>query len=214
MYVRYVGKSGVYDKDGEAAKQLAAAGVVAMSQFTSTTAVAAVCAESGIFYAGNEVNMIDQAPKVALCSAITDYSVYYKYAVEACLKGEAIDTDWVQGYAEGVNLISQLNDKHVADDTQLYVQLLEKKLRKGSVKIFDTKEMFVGGESLYTLIDKKEKGYKKFKKYLRKDGRYEESSENSKPIFDVMIDGIEESTYDYLTEKEAAEEAAKQPDYE
>ena len=73
MYVRYVGRSGVYDKDGEAAKQLAAAGVVAMSQFTSTKAVAAVCAESGIFYAGSEVNMIDQAPKVALCSAITDY---------------------------------------------------------------------------------------------------------------------------------------------
>ena len=29
-----------------------------------------------------------------------------------------------------------------------------------------------------------------------------------------MIDGIEESTYDYLTEKEAQEAAAKQPDYE
>lgn len=214
MYVRYVGRSGVYDKDGEAAKQLAAAGVVAMSQFTSTKAVAAVCAESGIFYAGSEVNMIDQAPKVALCSAITDYSVYYKYAVDACVKGEAIDTDWVQGYAEGVNMISQLNDKHVADDTQLYVQLLEKKLRKGKVKIFDTKEMFVGGESLYSLIDGKTKDYKKFRKYLKKNGSYEESSENSKPIFDVMIDGIEESTYDYLTEKEAEEAAAKQPDYE
>ena len=111
-------------------------------------------------------------------------------------------------------MISQLNDKHVADDTQLYVQLLEKKLRKGKVKIFDTKEMFVGGESLYSLIDGKTKDYKKFRKYLKKNGSYEESSENSKPIFDVMIDGIEESTYDYLTEKEAEEAAAKQPDYE
>ncbi len=214
MYVRFVGKTGVYDKDGEAAKQLAAAGVIAMSQFTSTTAVAAVCAESGIYYAGNEVNMIDQAPKVALCSAITDYSVYYKYAVDACINGKAIDTDWVQGYAEGVNMISQLNDAHVANDTQAYVRLLEKKIRKGKVKIFDTKEMTVEGESLYTLINDKKGDYKKLKKYLNKDGNFEESSLNSKPVFDVMIDGIEESTYDYLADKEAEEAAAKESDYD
>ena len=213
MYVRYVGKSGVYDKDGEAAKQLAAAGVVAMSQFTSTKAVAAVCAESGIYFVGNEVNMIDQVPKVALCSAITDYSVYYKYVVEACVNGQPIATDWVQGYAENVNMISQLNDAHVANDTQAYVQELEQKIRKGKVRIFDTKEMYVDGESLYTLIDSKADGYEKFKDRLKKNGSYVESSVNSKPIFDVMIDGIEESTYDYLADKEASEAAAKEPDY-
>jgi hypothetical protein len=74
--------------------------------------------------------------------------------------------------------------------------------------------MTVEGESLYTLINDKKGDYKKLKKYLNKDGNFEESSLNSKPVFDVMIDGIEESTYDYLADKEAEEAAAKESDYD
>ena len=62
ILVRYVGKRGVYDADGKAARQLIAAGVKMMAQYTYTTAVATVCAENDTPLIGNDVNLISTAP--------------------------------------------------------------------------------------------------------------------------------------------------------
>ena len=61
-------KRGVYDADGKAARQLIAAGVKMMAQYTYTTAVATVCAENDTPLIGNDVNLISTAPKDALTS--------------------------------------------------------------------------------------------------------------------------------------------------
>ena len=100
VLVRYVGKRGVYDADGKAARQLIAAGVKMMAQYTYTTAVATVCAENDTPLIGNDINLISTAPKDALTSVISDWSVYYTYAVNKVLKDKEIATDWTAGYAE------------------------------------------------------------------------------------------------------------------
>ena len=97
ILVRYVGKRGVYDADGKAARQLIAAGVKMMAQYTYTTAVATVCAENDTPLIGNDVNLISTAPKDALTSVTSDWSKYYTYAVNKVLNGKEIAAELDSG---------------------------------------------------------------------------------------------------------------------
>ena len=168
ILVRYVGKRGVYDADGKAARQLIAAGVKMMAQYTYTTAVATVCAENDTPLIGNDVNLI---------------------------------SDWTAGYAEDAVVISQLNDEHVTDGTAAKAAELEKNLRAGNAKVFNTEKFTIDGSSLDTLATSNT-NFKKYKKYI-KNGNLQESMTQSKSIFDTFIDGITESTQDYLAEQSA-----------
>lgn len=198
MLVRYVGSTGVYDDDGEAAKQLAEAGAAFMCQYTATTAVAAVCAENDIPIIGNDVNVIDVAPSEALTSAKADWSIYYSYAVKNVIKGKAIATDWTGDYKDGSVILTQLNDQHLASGTVEKLKEVEKNLRSGKEKIFDTENFTVDGDSLEERIEE-DTDFKHYKKNV-KNGEYKESMKRSAPSMNFLIDGIEESTYDYLEE--------------
>ncbi|MCI6859127.1 MAG: BMP family ABC transporter substrate-binding protein [Eubacterium sp.] len=210
MIVRYVDKTGNYDADGKCARQLIAAGAKLIGQYTSTTAVAAVCAENDIPLVGNNINLISIAPKEALTCALSDWSVYYTHAVHCIEKGKKIEKDWTGGYAQGANIISQLNDQYVADGTVEKVAEIEKRLRKGKEKVFDTEKFTIDETSLETLAKEKKK-YKKYKKHI-KDGNFCESMKKSAPIFDVLIDGITVSEKDYLAGTEKEDETSSELD--
>lgn len=210
MMVRYADSTGVYDDDGECAKQLVEAGVGLMAQFTATTAVAAVCAENDIPIVGNDVNIIDVAPSEALTSAVADWSVYYTYAVNCLLKGKAIDTDWCGGYKEGAVTLTQLNDKHLADGTVEKLIEVENSLKSGKAKVFDTEKFTVNGKSLESLVEEDD-DFKGYKKYI-KNGEYQESEKRSAPSMEFFVDGVEESTYDYLEEENSTEEDTEETD--
>ncbi len=206
VLVRYVGKRGVYDADGKAARQLVAAGAKFMAQYTYTTAVATVCAENDTPLIGNDINLISTAPKDALTSVTSDWSVYYTYAVNKVLKDKEIATDWTAGYAENAVVLSQLNDEHVSDGTAAKVAEIEKNLRAGNAKIFNIEKFTIDGSSLDTLAKSNSK-FKKYKKYI-KNGNFQESMEQSQSIFDTFIDGITESTHDYLAEQSTSSDEA------
>lgn len=199
VLVRYVGKRGNYDADGKAARQLIAAGVKMMAQYTYSTAVATVCAENDTPLIGNDVNLISTAPKNALTSVTSDWSKYYTYAVNKVLKEKKIAADWTAGYAEDAVVLSQLNDAHVTDGTAARVAELEKNLRAGNAKVFNTEKFTIDGSSLNTLSTSNA-SFKKYKKYI-KNGNFQESMKQSKSVFDTFIDGITESTQDYLTQQ-------------
>ena len=196
--VRYVGKRGNYDADGEAAKQLAESGVSMMCTYTYTTAAAAVCAEYGIPIIGNEDNIISAAPKKAIASTYTDWSVYYIEAVNAMIQGNELAADWCGGYKGGVVRLTQLNDEHVPDGLADRLMEIEKKLRKGSVKIYDTEKFTIDGSSMDTLVEH-DSNYKEYKQYVSK-GEFKEQSTKSAPVFDKLIDGVYISTENYLPE--------------
>ena len=54
--------------------------------------------------------------------------------------------------------------------------------------------------------------YKKYKKYV-KDGAFRDSYDRSAPAFDLIIDGIEESTYDYLADQNSEAETTEEEEY-
>lgn len=198
--VRYVGKRGNYDADGEAARQLAASGVSLMCQYTFTTAVAAVCAQNEIPVIGNEENIINIAPNMAIASTYTDWSVYYIKAVKAAMEGEEIEQDWCGGYKSGTVRLTQLNDKHVPYGTASRLIEVEQELRNQTAKIYDTERFTIKGESLESLMEYSDE-FKPYKKYV-KDGEYKEQSKVSNPTFSHLIDGISISTTNYITESE------------
>lgn len=200
MLVRYVGSKGVYDDDGECAKQLVEAGASLMCQHTYTTAVAAVCAENDIPVVGNEVNIINTAPKEAITSAAADWSVYYTYAIDCVINGENIDTDWCGGYEDGAVTLTQLNDSILVEGTVEKLQEVEKNLRNGKAKVFDTEKFTIDGDNLEELVQT-DNDFKKYKKLISK-GEYKESSKRSAPMMEFLVDGVEVSTYDYLGEVE------------
>ncbi len=195
--VRYVGKRGNYDADGEAARQLAASGVGMMCTYTYTTAPAAVCAERGIPLFGNEDNLINVAPSQARTSTYTDWSLYYTEAVNAMIQGTEIDKDFCGGYKGGMVMLSKLNDSQMVEGSAEKLMEVEKKLRGGKIKIFSTDSFTIEGQTLESLIQTDQKYKEKYGKYV-KGGQLKEQSIASAPIFSDLIDGIHESTGDYL----------------
>ena len=117
------------------------------------------------------------------------------------LNGKEIAADWTAGYAEDAVVICQLNDEHVKDGTAAKAAELEKNLRAGNAKVFNTEKFTIDGSSLDTLATSNT-NFKKYKKYI-KNGNLQESMTQSKSIFDTFIDGITESTQDYLAEQSA-----------
>ena len=199
VLVRYVGSKEDYDADGECARQLIAAGAHMMCQRTFTAAIATVCAENDVPVVGNEVNMINTAPNEAITSTTADWSVYYTYAVNALLEQKEIDTDWCGGYKEGAVLLTQFNDKILADGTIDRVAEAEAQLRKGELSVFKTENFTIDGESLESLVENNG-NYKKYKTYL-KDGVFRESYKRSAPVMKFLIDGVSVSTGNYLEEE-------------
>lgn len=208
MKVRYVDAKGDIEKDQEAANQLVAQGVVLMSSFTSTNGVASVCAGHNIPVIGSETGILDVASDDGITSAVSDWSVYYTYAVNACMNGEQIDTDWCGGYKEGAVCITQLNDKHLVDGTLEQISSAESDLYNGKTKVFDTSKFTVDEESLEEAV-----GHSKYKSYAGfvSEGEFHESERSSAPAFDILIDGIEISEEDYVSmQQEALKEAEEE----
>lgn len=54
---------------------------------------------------------------------------------------------------------------------------------------------------LLDTLAKSNKKFKKYKKYI-KNGNLQESMTQSKSVFDIFVDGVTESTHDYLAEQE------------
>ena len=115
------------------------------------------------------------------------------------LEQKEIDTDWCGGYKEGAVLLTQFNDKILADGTIDRVAEAEAQLRKGELSVFKTENFTIDGESLESLVENNG-NYKKYKTYL-KDGVFRESYKRSAPVMKFLIDGVSVSTGNYLEEE-------------
>lgn len=182
MEVKYTNSWASFDLEKECAEALIADGCVMISQHADTTGAPTACEAAGVPVVGYNISMIETAPTQALTSASINWGPYYTYAAECVLKGEAIETDWCQGYSEGADQITELNDAAVAEGTAEKVAEVEAAIKDGSLKVFDTSTWTVNGETLDT--------YEKNGIEYISDGYFHESEFASAPAFDILIDGI------------------------
>lgn len=188
MEVQYTNSWADMSGEAEVATKLIDDGCVLISQHADTTGAPSACETKGVPCVGYNVDMISVAPNSALTSASIDWAPYYTYAVECVMNGDAIDTDWCQGYADGAVRITDLNDATIADGTADKVAEVEAALKDGSLHVFDSANMTVDGSSLEDLIAQGG-DYEKYAAYVS-DGYYHESELASAPAFDLIIDGI------------------------
>lgn len=190
MEVQYTNSWGDMSGEAEIAAKLIDDGCVLISQHADTTGAPTACEEKGVPCVGYNVDMTTVAPNSALTSASINWAPYYTYAVESVINGTAIDTDWCQGYAQGANRITALNEAVIAEGTADKVTEVEEALKSGSLHVFDTKTFTVSGSSIEDLIAQGG-DYEKYAAYVS-DGYFHESELASAPAFDLRIDGITE----------------------
>ena len=194
------------DKEGQTAKALLSTGCVIIGQHAdSTGAPAETEAENKAgkicYSVGYNIDMLETAPTAALTSATNNWSVYYKYAFDAALKGEEIATDWSKGYSDNAVAITKLGSSCAAG-TEEYVNDVIAKIKDGSLKIFDTSKFTVDGKPVTSApidlsycdftVDPPKVIYKGETKEAIVDGQFEESTFRAAPYFQLRIDGIVE----------------------
>lgn len=206
MEVNYTNSWFDIDKEGQTAKALLSTGCVIIGQHAdSTGAPAEVEAENKAgkvcYSIGYNIDMLETAPTAALTSATNNWSVYYKYAFDAALKGEEIATDWSKGYSDDAVAITKLGPS-CAEGTQEYVDDVIAKIKDGSLNIFDTSKFTVDGKQVTTApvdlsycdftVDPPKVIYQGETKEAVVDGHFDESTFRAAPYFQLRIDGITE----------------------
>lgn len=179
MEVKYTNSWASFDLEKECAESLIADGCVLISQHADTTGAPTACEAAGVPVVGYNISMIETAPNTALTSASIDWAPYYEFATKSVLDGTAIPADWCQGYSEGADKITELNEGVVAEGTAEKVAEVEAAIIDGSLKVFDTATWTVNGQT-YTEADSE---------YIS-DGYFHESETASAPAFAFIIDGI------------------------
>lgn len=122
--------------EAQVADALIDQGCDVISQHSDSTAPATTAEANGVFQVGYNSDMIPAAPKASLISARIDWSKYLVFAVESYLKGEAIPTDWSQGYKEGAVYLSPLNETIAAPGTAEAIAEAEARLLAGDWDVF------------------------------------------------------------------------------
>ena len=149
--------------------------------------------------------MLNVAKTAALTSPLNNWKVYYKDLLSAAKDGKEIPQEWAEGYAKGAVSISELGPE-VAKGTKEKVSEVEKGLKDGSIKVFDTDTFTVDGKKKSS--EKIDLSYMDFTKnppavvfkgetkeaIESKDGKtyFAESTLRSAPYFQLRIDGIKE----------------------
>lgn len=122
--------------EAQAAQTLIDNGAMVVGQHSDTTAPAATAQANGVFHVGYNADMIAAAPDASLLSPRINWGVYYTYAINCLLSGEAIAQDWCQGLDTGAVYLSPLNTAIAAAGTQDALDAAQAALLDGSLQVF------------------------------------------------------------------------------
>ena len=202
MEVNYTNSWFDIDKEAAAAEALIANGCVIIGQHADSTGAPAatekLLADGKICYSvGYNIDMLPTAPNAALTSPCNHWDVYYKYAMNAAMKGEEIKTDWAEGYETGAVGITELGASCAAGTAEKVAEV-EAALKNGTLKVFDTSTFTVNGAKLESYpVDLSFIDFSTMTTIYQGEtvepvvnGEFEESTFRSAPYFTVRIDDI------------------------
>lgn len=204
MEVMYTNSWFDIDKEGAAAEALVANGAVIIGQHADSTgapaAVQKLLDNGTICYSiGYNIDMLATAPTAALTSATNTWSVFYKHAFETVMKGEKLEADWAEGYAQDAVAITKLGESCAAGTAEKVAEI-EAALKAGTLHVFDTNTFTVAGQKVTSApCDMSFMDWSTMTAIYQgetveaiKDGYFAESEFRSAPYFSLRIDGITE----------------------
>ena len=191
MEVKFTGSW--YDEtlEKEAANKLISDGCVLISQHADSMGAPTACESAGVPNVSYNGSTVKACPNTFIVSSKINWAPYFEYAIKCVQEGKAIDTDWTGTVATGSVELTEINEKAAAKGTQEAVDTAKADLESGKVKVFDTANFTVKGETLKSyMADVDTDAEFKGDTEVIKDGVFEESKYRSAPYFDLDIDGI------------------------
>ena len=195
-----------YDEalEKEAATKLINNGCKLISQHADSMGAPTACETAGVPNVSYNGSTLSACPNTFIVSSRINWEPYFEYMIKCAQDGKAIDTDWTGTLATNSVVLTEVNGKAAAKDTQAKIDEVKAQLDKGTIHVFDTSTFTV------TVSADKNKNAKvdangKLTSYMAdvdtdanftgdteavKGGYFHESEFRSAPYFDVQIDGI------------------------
>lgn len=191
MEVKFTGSW--YDEtlEKEAANKLISDGCVLISQHADSMGAPTACESAKVPNVSYNGSTVKACPNTFIVSSKINWAPYFEYAIKCVQEGKAIDTDWTGTVATGSVELTEVNEKAAAKGTQEAIDAAKADLESGKIKVFDTANFTVKGETLKSyMADVDSDAEFKGDTEVIKDGAFEESKYRSAPYFDLDIDGI------------------------
>ena len=176
MEVQFTGSWYDAVEEKNAAEALIARKCVLISQHADSMGAPGACEAAGVPNVSYNGATVDACPNTFIVSSRIDWAPYFAYIIKCANTDAKIDTDWCGGIAEGSVVLTGINEKAAAEGTLDALKATVEKLKKGEVKVFDTKNFTVEGQAVTgdNVVN----------------GIFEESKTQSAPYFELKIDGI------------------------
>lgn len=204
MEVQFTGSW--YDEalEKEAANNLISKGCKLVSQHADSMGAPTACETAGVPNVSYNGSTISACPNTFIVSSRINWEPYFEYMIKCAQDGTAIDTDWTGTLKTNSVVLTDVNEKAAAKDTQAKIDEVKAQLDAGTLHVFDTKTFTVtvdGDKNKNAKVDADghltsymadvdtDAAYTADTEVV-KDGYFHESESRSAPYFDVQIDGI------------------------
>ena len=178
-------------KEQEAANALMDGGCVLISQHADSMGAPNACEARNVPNVSYNGSTTEACPNTALISSRINWTPYFKYMITQAQKGETIVTDYTGNLEDGSVVLTALNTAAAAPGTQEALDAAMAGLKDGSIKVFNTANWTVNGETLTSyLADVDTDETWQGETEVIADGYFHESEYRSAPYFDIDIDGI------------------------
>ncbi len=191
MEVQFTGSWYDETAEKEAATTLINNKCVLISQHADSMGAPTACEDAGVPDVSYNGSTVESCPNTFIVSSRIDWTPYLEYAIKAAMNGDKIDADWTGTLATQSVVLTDVNDKAAAKDTQAKIDEVKAKLESGEIHVFDTATFTVKGETLTSyMADVDTDAEYKGDTEVIADGYFHESEYRSAPYFDLDIDGI------------------------
>ncbi len=191
MEVQFTGSWYDEIEEKNAAAALIDNGCVLISQHADSMGAPSICEERNVPNVSYNGSTAAACPNTFIVSSRINWAPYFEYIINQKIKGEAIATDWTGTISTGSVVLTDVNTKAAAADTQKKIDEVKANLLNGSVKVFDTNNFTVKGAKLTEyLADVDTDDAFTPDTNVIKNGYFSESEFRSAPYFDAQIDGI------------------------
>ena len=162
------------------------------------------CETAGVPNVSYNGSTVSACPNTFIVSSRINWEPYFEYMIKCAQDGTAIDTDWTGTLKTNSVVLTDVNEKAAAKDTQAKIDEVKAQLDAGTLHVFDIKTFTVtvdGDKNKNAKVDADghltsymadvdtDAAYTADTEVV-KDGYFHESESRSAPYFDVQIDGI------------------------
>ncbi|MBR4296062.1 MAG: BMP family ABC transporter substrate-binding protein [Clostridia bacterium] len=191
MDVQFTGSWYDANAERETAIALINGGCKLISQHADSMGAPGACEENNVPNVSYNGSTVADCPNTFIVSSAINWQPYFEYIVNCVADGETIAADWCAGIEEGSVVLSAINEAAAAEGTAAKLEEVKKALADGTLKVFDTANFTVNGETLTSyMADVDTDAAYTGDTEVVSDGYFHESEYRSAPYFDVNIDGI------------------------